>query len=334
MDLNTRYLGLTLRNPMIASASPLTGDVGVIRQLEDAGAAAVVLPSLFAEQIRAEERLTEALINVGAESTPEAGSYFPASIAYNSGPSGYLDLIARARAAVDIPVIASLNGSAEAGWVDYAKLIEDAGASALELNIYRIATDAVTGGEAEADCVSLVGAVRRQIKIPLAVKLHPYFSAFGALARQLDLAGVDGLVLFNRLYQRDIDLVRLGWRSDIALSNPDEIRLGLLWMSALCGQLKRASLAASTGVETADEVIKYLLAGADAVMTTSALLRHGPKHLRSVAADLETWLSARGFASVTSIKGLMRNSHSDKEERERSDYIRSLLSYRGPFVHR
>ena len=329
MDLTTKYLGLTLRNPIIASASPLTGDVATIRQLEDAGAAAVVLPSLFEEQICAEQRLTEALIEVGSESSPEAGSYFPASIAYNAGPGGYLDLIARARAAVDIPVIASLNGSTEAGWVDYAKLMEDAGASALELNIYRIASGpAVTGAEVEADCVALVGAVRCQVKIPLAVKLHPHFSAFGALARYLDHAGADGLVLFNRLYQPDIDLVRLGWRNDLALSSASEIRLGLLWLSELSGQLTHASLAASTGVEGADEVVKYLLAGADVVMTTSALLRHGPGCLKTRLDDLSTWLSARGFPSVSAIRGLMRRGDPESEARERGDYILALMNYR------
>ena len=337
MDLGTRYLGLALRNPIIASASPLTGDVGAIRQLEDSGAGAVVLPSLFEEQIREEERLVDVLISVGADSSPETGSYFPAAIAYNSGPDGYLDLVAQARAAVDIPVIASLNGTTEAGWVDYARLIEQAGAAALELNIYRIASaPLVTGGEAEADCVALLKAVRSRIALPLAVKLHPYFSAFGALARQLDQAGADGLVLFNRLYQPDIDLVRLGWSNDLALSGAGEIRPGLLWLSLLAGRLPRASLAASTGVESADEVVKYLLAGADAVMTTSALLRHGPGHVRSLVADLEIWLGARGFASATSIKGLMRSSQPDTESemQERSDYIRSLSSYRGPYVHR
>jgi len=329
MDLTTQYLGLPLRNPIIASASPLTGEVGTIRQLEDAGVAAVVLPSLFEEQIRAEERLTEALIDVGSESSPEAGSYFPASIAYNAGPSGYLDLIARARAAVDIPVIASLNGSSEAGWVDYAKLMEDAGASALELNIYRIATGAgVTGGEAEADCVALVGAVRRQVKIPLAVKLHPHFSAFRSMARYLDQAGADGLVLFNRLYQPDIDLVRLGWRNDLALSSGHETRLGLLWLSELSGRLSHASLAASTGVESADEVVKYLLAGADAVMTTSALLRHGPGHVRTLVDDLTAWLAARPFASVKAIQGLMRRPVAGAEARERDDYIQTLMTFR------
>ena len=334
MDLSTRYLGLTLRNPIVASASPLTGDIDAIRQLEDSGAGAVVLPSLFEEQIRAEERSTETLTSVGAHSSPEASSYFPAAIAYNSGPHGYLDLIARARTAVNIPVIASLNGTSEAGWVEYAQLLEQAGAAALELNIYRIASGpSVTGATAEADCVALLKAVRSRAAIPVAVKLPPYFSAFGALARRLDHAGADGLVLFNRLYQPDIDLVRLCWSKDVALSSADEIRLGLLWLSLLSGQLTRASLAASTGVETADEVIKYLLAGADAVMTTSALLRHGPKHLQSMVTGTETWLNRHGFASVAEIKGLMRHSHPDAEANERSDYIRSLLGYRGPHLH-
>jgi dihydroorotate dehydrogenase (fumarate) len=337
MDLGTSYLGLALRNPIIASASPLTGDVGTIRQLEDSGAGAVVLLSLFEEQIRQEEQLSEMMTSVGADSFPEASSYFPASSKYNAGPHGYLDLIARARGAVEMPVIASLNGTTEAGWVDYARLIEQAGASAIELNIYRIeARPSVTGADLDADSVGLFKAVRSQVTIPVAVKLQPYYSAFGAFARQLDDAGADGLVLFNRLYQPDIDIARLHWSNDIALSSAGEIRLGLLWLSLLAGRLRRASLAASTGVETADEVIKYLLAGADAVMTASALLRHGPRHLRTLVASLEAWLSARGYASVTAIKGLMRQSHPDGQAdlRGRSDYIQSLLGYRGPYAHR
>jgi dihydroorotate dehydrogenase (fumarate) len=337
MDLGTRYLGLALRNPVIASASPLTGDVGAIRQLEDAGAGAVVLPSLFEEQIRREEELTEALTSAGADSSPEASSYFPASTKYNAGPHGYLDLIARARAAVDIPVIASLNGTTEAGWLDYAQLIEQAGASALELNIYRIeARPSVTASAADADCVGLFKAVRRRVAIPVAVKLQPYYSAFGALTRQLDDAGADGLVLFNRLYQPDIDLVHLSWNADVSLSTAGEIRLGLLWLSLLAGRLRRASLAASTGVDSADEVIKYLLAGADAVMTTSALLRHGPRRVRTIVASLEAWLGARGYESVSAIRGLMRRSHPEGQAdvHGRSDYIQSLLGYRGPHAHR
>lgn len=337
MDLNTSYLGLKLRNPLIASSSPLTGDLATIRQLEDAGAAAVVLPSLFEEQIRHEAELTERLTSAGGQSSPEAASYFPAAVQYNTGPDGYLDLLTRARTAVDIPVIASLNGTTDAGWVDFARLIEQAGAAALELNIYRIAgAPAVTGQQVEDDCVTLLGAVRSRVRIPLAVKLHPHFSAFGELARRLDQAGADGLVLFNRLYQPDIDLVRLRWSTDIALSNTDEIRLGLVWLSLLAGRLHRASLAASTGVETVDEVVKYLLAGSDAVMTTSALLRHGPSYLRTLVTHLETWLHARDFASVAAIKGLMRDSHpaSETEAHKRSDYIQSLLNYRRPYVQR
>ena len=336
MDLATNYLGLALRNPIIASASPLSGDVGAIRELEDAGAGAVVLPSLFEEQIRQQEQLADVLTSVGEDSNPEASSYFAEPLKYNSGPEDYLNLISRARAAVDIPVIASLNGTSEAGWVDYARLIEQAGATALELNIYRIEVGpSATGDELDADCVGLFKAVRSRVRLPVAVKLQPYFSAFGALAQQFDHAGADGLVLFNRLYQPDIDLVSLRWSNDVTLSSAGEIRLGLLWLSLLAGQLRQASLAASTGVETADEVIKYLLAGADAVMTTSALLRHGPKYMRSLVAGLESWLSEHGFTSVAAIKGMLRHRHPEgQSEMRRSDYIRTLLSYRGPYVRR
>lgn len=317
MDLGTSYLGLTLRNPIIASASPLSADIGSIRQLEDFGAGAVVLTSLFEAQMQQEDRLIDMLTSVGAESSPEAGSYFPAAIAGSAGPNGYLDLVSQARAAVDIPVIASLNATTDAGWVRYATLIEQAGASALELNIYQIASGPSTAaGDAQADCVTLLKAVRNRVKIPIAVKLHPYFSAFGVLARQLDEAGADGLVLFNRPYQGDIDLGRLRWTNEVTLSNREEIPLGLLWLSLLAGRLSHASLAAATGVETAAEVIKYLLVGADAVMTTSALLRHGPGHLRSLIADLETWLSLRDFSSVAAIKGLMTTMSSGAPSHE------------------
>ncbi|MDN3564148.1 dihydroorotate dehydrogenase-like protein [Paeniroseomonas aquatica] len=333
MDLTTSYLGLTLRNPIIASASPLCAELHMLRRLEDAGAAAVVLPSLFEEQLRHEAVLTDKMTNVGAESSPEATSYFSAAVTYNAGPERYLDLIARTRAALDIPVIASLNGSTVAGWVDHARLIEQAGASALELNIYRIVSGATTTGrEAEAECVALVRAVRGCIAIPLAVKLHPHFSAFGELAYALDGAGADGLVLFNRLYQPDIDLVRLRWHNDVALSSPRETRLGLLWLSMLSGRLPHASLAASTGVEDAEEVIRYLLAGADAVMTTSALLRHGPEHLRGMLKRLRDWMEARDFASVAAMRGLLRDRHPDAEAQQRHDYVDTLTGYRGPYV--
>ena len=333
MDLTTRYLGLQLANPIVASASPMAGQLDSIRALEDAGAGAIVLPSLFEEQIREEERLLEALTGVGVDSSPEAGSYFPAAVEYNHGPAEYLDLVARARAAVAIPVIASLNGITEAGWLDYAGLIEEAGAAALELNIQRIVADpTVTGGEADLGCVRIVAAVRERVRLPLAVKLNPYFSAFGDLAHRLDRAGADGLVLFNRLYQPDIDLARLRWTNDLALSGPGEIRLGLLWLSLLTGRLERASLAASTGVEGVAEVLKYLLAGADVAMTTSALLRHGADHLRIMRMELADWLEARGFAAVADFRGLMRHTHPDAEAdaQTRLDYIRSLTGYHSP----
>jgi dihydroorotate dehydrogenase (fumarate) len=330
MDLRTSYLGLPLRNPVIASASPLSADLAGIRRLEDCGAGAIVLPSLFEEQLRREQAFAERMIDVGADSSPEAGSYFPVAVEYKSGAGVYLDLIAKARAAVDIPIIASLNGSTLSGWIDTATQIEQAGASAIELNIYRIASGpTVKVGEAEADCVALVKAVRAKTRLPLAVKLHPYFSAFGAFAESLDDAGADGLVLFNRLYQPDIDLASLCWNNDIALSGPNEIRLGLLWISLLGSRLPHASLAANTGVDKVDEIIKYLLAGADAVMIASVLLRKGPEHLKTLLAELETWLNRRGFASVSAIKGLMKHQSVGAEAQERGDYISGLLSYRG-----
>ncbi|WP_294537172.1 dihydroorotate dehydrogenase-like protein [uncultured Rhodoblastus sp.] len=330
MDLSTSYLGLPLRNPVIASASPLSADLGGIRRLEDCGAAAVVLPSLFEEQLRREQALAERMIDIGADSSPETGSYFPAVSDPRSGAAAYLDLIARARAAVDIPVIASLNGSTLSGWIDTATQIEQAGASAIELNIYRIASGpTVKIGDPVAECIALVKAVRAKTRLPLAVKLHPYYSAFGAFAESLDDAGADGLVLFNRLYQPDIDLASLCWNNDITLSAPNEIRLGLLWISLLGTRLPRASIAANTGVDKVDEIIKYLLAGADAVMVASVLLRKGPEHLKTLLAELETWLNRRGFGSVSAIKGLMKHQAAGAEAQERGDYISGLLSYRG-----
>ncbi len=335
IDLTTHYLGLTLKNPIVASASPLASTIAGIRQLAASGAGAIVLPSLFEEQIRQELAASEQLIGVGADSHFEAGSYFPPSVAASDVPRRYLDLVAEASKAVEVPVIASLNGTTVSGWVDYAAQIEAAGAAAIELNVYRIATSAsATSALVESDCLGLVMAVRASVRIPIAVKLHPYYSAFGALARQLDAAGADGIVLFNRLYAQDIDLVRLGWVKDVALSHPSETRLGLLWLSHLFGRLSHASLAAGTGVETSDDVIKYLLAGADVVMTTSSLLRNGPGHISALLSGVENWIKLRDFKEVTEIRGLMRDRtpESDTERRERGGYIRSLTTYRGPYV--
>ena len=329
MDLTTRDMGLALRNPLVASASPLNADVDNLRLLEDAGAGAVVLPSLFEEQIAAEEARQDHLTTANAESSPEALSYFPEPAAYNVGPHAYLDLIRRARAALAIPVIASLNGTTDEGWIGYARSIEEAGASAIELNIYFIPADlALTGAAVEERYLDILRHVRRTVKIPVAVKLSPYFSAVGNMALALEKAGANGLVLFNRFYQPDIDLGALALTTDLRLSYPTEIRLPLLWLGVLRGRTQ-ASLAATTGVTTVDEAIKYLLVGADVVMTTSALLRHGVGHMAVLLEGLEHWLQAREFGSVAEVRGLMSQEKlKDPQAFERANYIKILQGYR------
>ncbi len=329
MDLTTRYLGLSLPSPVVAGAGPLTGELDNIRRLEDYGAGAVVLPSIFEEQIEREERLIEALMTAGIDSYSEALSYFPAPAAYAMDPGRALDFVRRASQAVDIPVIASLNGVTDHGWIDYARRIEEAGARAIELNIYFIPSDpALTGHDVEQRALDIVKAVRSSVTIPIAVKIGPYFSAPGHMAQLLDQAGADGLVLFNRFYQPDIELAKLALTSSLELSRAYEIRLPLLWISLLSGRVK-ASLAASTGVEGADEVLKYLLAGADVVMTTSSLLRHGIGHMKDLLDGLKAWLAARGLDQVDAIRGRMSQRHvSDPAAFERANYIKTLHAYR------
>jgi dihydroorotate dehydrogenase (fumarate) len=255
MDLTTRYMGLHLKNPLVASASPLTGRLDGIRGLEDAGAAALVLPSLFQEEIEADAAHYDRLTSVHEESWPEACSNFPALTDYQYGPQDYLELVRLGSKAVDIPVIASLNGTTNEGWISYAKLIEEAGAKGLELNIYFLPVDlATTGRDAERRYLDVLSAVRAAVSIPVAVKLSPYFSSIGNMALALQDAGADALVLFNRFYQPDLDLARLQVLTDLKLSEPNEIRLPLLWLAVLAGRVT-ASLAASTGVSTADEVV-------------------------------------------------------------------------------
>ena len=329
MDLSTRYLGLRLKNPLVASASPLTLDLDTVRALEDHGAAAVVLPSIFEEQIEAEAEQVERLTGVGAESSAEALSYFPPSASYQTGTHGYLEHIRKARSAVDIPVIASLNGVTSAGWTGYARDLEQAGASAIELNVFFIPADPkLTGGDVERRYHEVLHAVKSAVRIPVAMKLSPYFSAPGAMLRELDAVGADGLVLFNRFYQPDIDLASLRMRRDLQLSTPQEIRLPLLWIGLLSGQL-RGSLAASSGVETAEQVIKYLLVGADVVMTTSALLRHGAGHMRTLLDGLNAWLDARN-ASIDDVRGRMSQRRlKDPAAFERANYIQILQGWPG-----
>ena len=330
MDLTTRYMGLDLKNPLVASASPLNADLGNLKRLEDVGTAAVVLPSLFEEQIEAEAARYEHLTGVNTESSPEAQSYFPAPADYKVGPQQYLDLVRRASGSLDIPVIASLNGTTDHGWISYVKLIEEAGAAGLELNIYFIPADlSLTSNDVEQRYMDILKSVRATVSIPVAVKLSPYFSAVGSMALALERAGADALVLFNRFYEPDLDIARLQVLTDLKLSQPNEIRLPLLWLAILSGRVK-ASLAATTGVTSADEVVKYLLVGADVVMTTSALLRHGVDYVAVLLDGLTSWLRAREFASVNQMRGIMSQQRvQDPQAFERANYIKILQGYGG-----
>ncbi|PKU25075.1 dihydroorotate dehydrogenase-like protein [Telmatospirillum siberiense] len=322
MDLKTKYLGLELNNPLIVSACTLGHSVDNIRKLEDNGAAAVVLPSIFQEEI---EGHIEDIESILAESGAEATTYLPPSIADSSGPQNYLDLIRKARAAVDIPVIASLNGTSLTGWTDYAAQLEEAGANAIELNVYFLPTDlSLTGQQVEQRYVEILKAVKKAVKIPVSMKLSPYFSSLGHMVRQLDAAGADGFVLFNRFYQPDIDLEELTLQRDLNLSHRGEIRLPLLWLGALHGHVK-GSLAASSGVQTAKEVVKYLFVGADAVMTASALIRHGVGYMKTLLDGLKLELEQREIESVSRIRGKMsRHAVADPTAFDRANYIKIL----------
>jgi dihydroorotate dehydrogenase (fumarate) len=331
MDLTTRYMGLELKNPLVASASPLTGALDSVRQLEDAGAAAVVLPSLFQEEIEAEAARYEQLTTAQDDSWPEGLSNFPKLADAEHGPHHYLELVRRARQAVAVPVIASLNGISNEGWISYAQQLEQAGANGLELNIYFIPADlAATGRDVEQRYFDILRSVRAAVSLPIAMKLSPYFSSIGNMATALHDAGANALVLFNRFYQPDLDLSRLQVLTDLKLSDPNEIRLPLLWLAVLAGRTG-ASLAASTGVNSAEEIVKYLLVGADVVMTTSALLRHGPGHIATLVAGLEKWLDAREFTSLAEVRGIMsQRSLRDPQAFERSNYIKILHGYHPP----
>jgi dihydroorotate dehydrogenase (fumarate) len=303
MNLASSYLGLDLRNPLVASAGPMTQTADRIKRLAEAGVGAVVLPSLFEEQIRAEADRDERLAEVGIDSFGEATSYLidpDASV----WPRQYLDLIERA-AGSGVPVIASLNGSTPGGWTDYARAMQNAGAVAIELNIYYLPGDPlVPGRDAEQRYVDILTAVKSLVSIPVAVKLTPYFSSFGDMALRLEQAGADGLVLFNRFMQTDIDPDTFTVSVGFKLSSPAEATLPRSWIARLRGQV-RCSLAASTGVESTDDVAAYLLAGADVVMTTSALLRHGPGHVTALLDGLTAWMDRKGIGSVAEIRGLL-----------------------------
>jgi dihydroorotate dehydrogenase (fumarate) len=317
----------------VASASPLSESVDNIKRMEDAGAAAVVMFSLFEEQLRHESAALEHLMESGTESFAESISYFPEIDSYHVGPDRYLDILRRASEAVDIPVIGSLNGITSEGWVDCAKQMQQAGAKGIELNIYYIPAGLdVSGRNVEQRYVDVLKAVKAAVSIPVALKLSPFFSAIGEMAKQLDDAGADALVLFNRFYQPDFDLDKLEVAPTLHLSTPDEIRLPLLWIAILRGRIK-ASLGATRGVHSATEVVKYLMAGADAVMTTSALLKHGIGFLTTLVDELQAWMERKGYVSIEQMKGSMSQQNvADPSAFERANYIKILESYKNPYM--
>jgi len=328
MDLFTRYMGLDLRNPFIASASPVSEKLDAIRRLEDAGAAGVVLFSLFEEQVRSETEALERWGTAGADSHGEAASYLPKPDAYDVGPAEYLELIRRAHEAVDIPIFGSLNGVTDEGWTGFAADMQQAGAAGIELNVYYIPTEMYrTGRHVEEQYLDVLRAVRSSVTIPIAMKIAPYFSSIASMAGELDRTGVDALVLFNRFYQPDFDIENRRVVPSVELSRPDEIRLPLMWIAILYGRL-RASLAATTGVHGPNEAIKYLMAGADVVMTTSALLREGPSFLNRTVAQMTAWMERKGYSSLKQLRGCM--SHESVEDPTafvRANYIRTLGSH-------
>ena len=328
IDLSTKYLGLALKNPLVVSPSPLCQDVDRIRAMEDAGAAAVVLHSLFEEQIVLEALTLEQGLTAGAESYAEAASYLPDVHTYRLGPEAYLEHVRKAKAAVDIPVIASLNGTSVGTWTRYAKMAEQAGADALELNIYYVATDpAQTAAELEARYVALVQSVKAAVAIPVAVKVGPGFSAFAHVAHQLANAGADGLVLFNRFYQPDLDIEHLEVVPTLTLSTSHELPLRLHWVAVLYGRVT-ADLAITGGVHTGHDAIKAMMAGASVAMLASALLKRGIGHLGTVRQEMLTWMEEREYESVAQMRGsLAQRAVRDPGAYERGNYIKVLSSY-------
>jgi dihydroorotate dehydrogenase (fumarate) len=332
VDLRTRYLGMTLANPIVPSASTLSSRIDTLRRLQDAGASAIVMQSLFEEQIEHEEQQIHRMLETGADSNPESLTHFPELEDYNTGPDEYLRHLEACKKELEIPVIGSLNGASPGGWIRFAELIQEAGADALELNVYFIAADPdESGWEVERRYLDLVKAVRAAVSIPLAVKIGPHFSSTANMARQLEEAGADGLVLFNRFVQPDIDLETLEVDTTLHLSSSDEMLLPLRWIALLRDRVS-CSLAATTGVHTAEDVVKLLLAGADVTMMASALFRHGPEHLATVLEDVRRWLEEREYASVEQLKGsVSAGSVADPAAFARANYVSMLVNYSSPY---
>lgn len=329
MDLSTTYLGLALKNPIVPSAGPYSRTLDGMKRLEDAGAAALVMYSLFEEQIAHEASELYHYLSYGTESFAEALTYFPDLKQYNLGPEEYVELLHQAKSSLDIPVIASLNGISVGGWISYAKKIEEAGADALELNIYYIPTDPVLSGpDVEDRYLEVLDAVRRTIRIPVAVKLSPFFSSLAQMAQRLDRAGASGLVLFNRFYQPDIDIETLDVQPGLVLSTSEAIRIPLRWIAILHGKI-RASLAATGGIHTAEDVIKMIMAGADVTMMCSAILQNGAGHVTGVLRELERWMIVHEYVSVRQMKGSMsQKSVADPSAFERANYMKALNTFK------
>ena len=328
MDLTTNYLGLKLRSPLVVSASPLSEDVENIKSMEAAGASAVVLYSLFEEQLRQDRLELNQRLEAGTDSFAEALTYFPEPDDFRLGPEEYLKHIAAAKKAAKIPIIASLNGSSVGGWTHYARQIEGAGADALELNIYHIPTDLDLSGEmVEETYLNILRAVKSEVNIPVAVKLSPFFSNFANMAKRFEQAGADGLVLFNRFYQPDIELETLEVKPNILLSTPMAMRLPLRWVAILYGKLK-LSLAATSGIHRASDALKMLMVGADVTMLCSTILRHGAPQIALIERDLMEWLKEHDYESVSQMKGsLSQKSCAEPAAYERAQYMKALTGF-------
>jgi dihydroorotate dehydrogenase (fumarate) len=329
MDLTTRYMGLNLRTPLVPSASPLSDDLENIKRMEDAGAAAVVLHSIFEEQVRSEQENVQYHLMYGTDSFPESLTFFPKASEFVSGPEEYLSEIRRAKDAVRIPIIASLNGAALGGWVDYAKQIQQAGADALELNVYFIPTELDRiAAEVEQTYLDIVRAVKEVVSIPVAVKLSPYFSNMANMAKRLDQVGANALVLFNRFYQPDISLETLEVQTQINLSTSQEMRLPLRWLAILYGRIK-ADLAATTGIHSAEDALKMLMVGADVTMLCTVLMSKGLGVIREIETGMSQWLAEHDYQSVRQLQGTLSQKYcADPAAFERAQYMRTIMSHK------
>lgn len=329
MNLKSNYLGMELKSPLVASASPLSESLDKIKRMEDAGAGAVVMFSLFEEQIRHERETLAHYLEYGTYSFAESLTHFPEPETYHAGPNQYLMLIQKAKEAVEIPIIASLNGTTIGGWIDFAREMQDAGADAIELNVYSIPSDMLQKGtNVEDQYLEILRAVKAAVSIPVAIKLSPYFSNMANMAMELDKAGANALVMFNRFYQPDIDMETLEVKPNVLLSSPHEMRLPLTWIGILYKRLK-ADLAATTGIHTGIDAAKMILAGANVTMMASSLLKHGIEHLGTVETELREWMEKHEYESVAQMRGSVSQMHADDPSAfERAQYMRALTTFR------